>query len=538
MKPDKTFVCGCLIDAMQPLFLETLDALADSDIKAATVSRIGPTRDGSRSWGGYPLEGWDPASACYSAAFDLRCLLNTEGLVNLYGPLGNPDHTFQIQDAGVFRQGSKGLGYVSHIRAIGTGLYVCGDCRQVYRFAWNGKDLASGSWQDMAGPMREAPVSDQPPEDGDAFDMWLDAQDRCNFEDIDGSSDSDIYAVGDEAWHFDGQGWQRLTLPTDETLHALLVVDAQRVLMVGHNGTLLMGNARQGFKDLSGVDDNQNFTGVAVLGDRIWLASNMGLFVYDDAAHGIQPYATDLKVDLVDTHMLEAKDGVLWSFGFKDLAYLDTRQDRQRWVRVYHPDNPRVDLSPPARKARRQPPSKPIAQSAGVPDLSWLPPQPRQGIDIAQVMRRVGYCGIASDLLDLLKSTGLSREQLLQEISQTYEVPLRQHGLVLMLQWHTHPSFKGDTAWGLAGVSLHARGPQAWRGPWPLGIEPDKLDWLARVQQSMGEADAEGQGEYTFFTGDGKAAWALCLTTDMRTSLLGHVRLRHMGACQLWPGQA
>jgi hypothetical protein len=45
----------------------------------------------------------------------------------------------------------------------------------------------------------------------------------------------------------------------------------------------------------------------------------------------------------VDAHLLEAKEGVLLSFGCKDLAYLDSADGNQQWVRGRQPDNPRLD---------------------------------------------------------------------------------------------------------------------------------------------------------------------------------------------------
>ena len=59
---------------------------------------------------------------------------------------------------------------------------------------------------------------------------------------------------------------------------------------------------------------------------------------YDPAKKTIEPYATDLSPDLQDTHILEAKDGILWSFGFKDLAWFDGKT----WTRVNNPDNPPI----------------------------------------------------------------------------------------------------------------------------------------------------------------------------------------------------
>ncbi len=268
----------------------------------------------------------------------MRCVLSRKGQVNVYGPGDNRDHNFQIPEAGVFGDAAADLGYVNRIQAIGTGLYVCGMNRQVYRFDWNGKDLAKGQWINIAGEIRQPPSSEPPDDDSEAFDQWLEDSDSIDLVDIAGASETDIYATGDQTWHYDGQQWRQLEMPTDESLAAIKVIDAKRIVMVGHNGSVLMGNAQDGFVNLSTVDSNQNFIGVEWFQDRLFLASNFGLFTYNPKTKTLEKYATSLKPDLLDTHMLEAKDGILWSFGFKDLAYFDSKQ----WTRVDHPDNPQI----------------------------------------------------------------------------------------------------------------------------------------------------------------------------------------------------
>ena len=337
MKKDllRTIQAGCLIEPDLPLFAETLDAFPGNGAISTYAPRIRP----GSPWRSQLMEGWPLVSVVSHAPSGLRCALSSEGQVNLYGPGGQPDHTFQVPEAGVFGEAATGLGYVNRIRAVGDQLLVCGQSRQVWRFEWDGADLAGGRWVDFAGPMRQPPMPD-PPDDaeGDALDRWLDENDAIDFVDIDGSGPADIYAIGDEAWHWNGRRWQPLALPTDEPLAAIQVIGRDDVLMAGHNGTLLRGNARSGFTDLSTVDDNQNFTGLAWFSGRLYLASNLGLFAWDPATRRITPQRTGLKPELQDTHQLEAKDGVLWSFGFKDLAYFDGRT----WTRVHHPDNPRI----------------------------------------------------------------------------------------------------------------------------------------------------------------------------------------------------
>ena len=343
-KYERTFQAGAALNGRICMLVATCDDLIRQgyeDFSVLDTFAPGhPNPDDGKEWWSQPYRCQLLIGITIVGSGNLRCILSREGQVNIFGPGGNPDHSYQIPQAGVFGKGAVGLGYVNRIRPIDGALYVCGQSRQVYRFDWNGRDLAAGQWVDFAGPMRQPPMS-EPPEDSndaEAFDRWLDENDAIDFVDIAGPSESDIYAVGDEAWHWDGARWTQLAMPTDEPLAAIKVMSADLIYIVGHNGTLLAGNARDGFRDQSTVDDNQNFTGVEWFGDRLFLASNFGMFTFDPATRKIERYVTDLKPDLKDTHMLEAKDGILWSFGFKDLAWFDG----SRWTRVDHPDNPPI----------------------------------------------------------------------------------------------------------------------------------------------------------------------------------------------------
>lgn len=334
---EKTFQFGALINGFFGLLAETLDAIDINDYDfsfvGSFVGRDGQTLD----WAVMDYD-WVTVCVAYWPTYHFRCMLSREGDVRLYGPEGTTSKNYRLPDAGVMREDAKGLGYVNRIRAIGNALYVCGQSRQVYRFMPGTPQVLDGHWRDFAGPMRQAPISDPPPGDGEDFDRWLDENDAIDFVDIAGSSENDIYAVGDECWHYHNGRWSQLQLPTDEFIHAIKVVGLNEVFLAGHNGTLLYGNARQGFTDLSSVDDHQNLTSAEVFNGKLYLASNLGLFVYDPQTRRIEPCPTDLKPDLRDTHLLEAKDGILWSFGFKDLAYWDGNA----WTRVDHPDNPPI----------------------------------------------------------------------------------------------------------------------------------------------------------------------------------------------------
>ncbi len=336
----KTITSAALIKAEEPFFSESPDALENTDIDLTVVSRYDPEFQDGNGWTGWVYEDWIVVSLSYWAAIDIRCVLSKEGQCCLYGPEGKPDVYSQIPEAGVFATTAIGLGYVNRIRAIGDQLYVCGQSRQIWRFEYDGKDLATGQWRDFAGDMRQPPMPelDEDLED-EALDAWLDEHDNAiDFLDIHGSANDDIYAVGDETWHWDGESWQQLHLPTDEPIAAIEVVSATQIYLVGHNGTVLAGNALDGFTDISDIDDNQNFIGVAWFKDSLYLAAPEGLYRYNQDTKQIERYETGLVPELQDAHMLEAKDGVMWSFGFKDLAWFDGQQ----WTRLDHPDNPPI----------------------------------------------------------------------------------------------------------------------------------------------------------------------------------------------------
>lgn len=172
---------------------------------------------------------------------------------------------------------------------------------------------------------------------------------RLLLDDINGASEADIYACGSYPgpsglegyiFHFDGRKWTPLKTPIVGYLNAIYVENADRIWMCGHNGALLLGNARQGFKNLSQVEDNQLFYSITMYKGKVYLGSNLGLFSYDpNAAHPrIAEVSTGLTPELQDTGAVDAVDGVLWSMGAKDIA----RFDGKKWQRIHHPDNPRI----------------------------------------------------------------------------------------------------------------------------------------------------------------------------------------------------
>ncbi|GKT22975.1 hypothetical protein [Acidovorax sp. SUPP3334] len=547
----RTMQSAVLVDQMFVLIVESLDNFDHSGV----VSTFTPLLKPAAPWTTQLIENWDMCSACiwHFDNMDFRCILSEEGQVNIYGPGGKPDRTFQIPDAGVFRPGAAGYGYVNRIRAIGQGLYVCGANRQVYRYQPGERNPLSGQFVDVAGAMRQPPLGKAPSQQGPEFSAWAD-KDIVMFNDIAGTSEQDIYAVGDQTAHFDGQVWRPIALPViNETMHVVKVFDAQRVLIGGSNGYLFMGNAREGFRNISHLDDNATITGLEWFDDRLFVATDKGIFTYEPQSQRLQRFATGLEPELQDAHLLEAKDGVLWSFGYKDLAYWDSADGNRLWVRVHHPDNARIGQAQarPAAStvALAQQQTENAAQASVLALPAWLEQTPKaqggaatRGLpDIAALLALVGHSGVGGRILDLLQPYGAQPAELLQiNRKQRYSVSLPKLGLTLVMQYkgpkQSQEQAIGQPAhWALAEIALLAVGNWPWSGPWPGGLDPSQPAILEQARGIWGH-ETTSQGLHTSFFVDGSygAQWVIELELTPQLQRLKHLKVMHLGEYLPW----
>ena len=321
-----TFTCGLAYGACR-LFLS---ASPDSDPPYAPYTVWYQHYFGDdEPWSHYVTRWWGVACTRYvnGASPDDWSLVGMSNEGELDFNDGGDPVIEKIPGAGVNSPDATGWGYMSDLRQIGEHLYACGGAGQVY------KRVAPNQWEHMDQGLLQAP----------------DVSERILPRAIHGPDESDIYLVGclsasglpPLVYHWDGSRWLQLPLPeVAERITNIHVESRDRIWLCGSNGTLLLGNARDGFRSLSTVDDNQLFLSVTLFEGRAYLGSNLGLFVYDpaDAAAGIRPVVTGLVPELQDTNIVDSVEGVLWSIGPKDIA----RFDGQSWTRIHHPDNPPI----------------------------------------------------------------------------------------------------------------------------------------------------------------------------------------------------
>lgn len=296
----------------------------DSEVPFSRLFFFDEQRSGS-AWVRHDLPGEDIASIAVGPALfgqpRVYCAMSKNGVVEYCWPGGSKLEA--IDGAGVARVTAPIFGYVNEIRMINSRLYVCGAGGQIYRREADGwVHFAS----DFATPAR-APAAGVIHESGRGL--------AHHFTSVDGVDGDDMYVVGHdgEIQYFDGRRWRQCEPVSDEILLRVRCVDHQTVWACGFNGTLLLGSAENGFKDVGAYDLNAIFHDLCVHEGHCYVASNQGLFRFDGK--------TILPLDFVfgngdrDVMALDVKDGILWCFGYRSVA----RFDGHKWAFFAHPDN-------------------------------------------------------------------------------------------------------------------------------------------------------------------------------------------------------
>ncbi len=329
-----TFLAGCVIDKDYVYLVTALDSLDREDVYTRMYFLDESVTELNEKFSSIDLPDWRVVSACVKGATPdsprLMCCLSEMGDVHYSSLAGTK--TERIPGAGLPTAEEYGHGYVSKLREIGTRLYVCGVGGQVYR-------REGTQWTEFSDGLLMDPshlddtVNMLQSGDLDALSDMFD--DIVSLNDINGIDENDIYTVGDlgRIYHLEDDTWEAVDSPTDETLLSIKCVSKDEVWICGYNGTLLKGNWKTGFKDMSSVHDNESFLSVEKFNDLVYLVSEQGLYTYNGSK--IQRVKTNLVPDIKGGIFLGAKDGVLWLIDYKDLAWFDGTT----WTRVVFLNN-------------------------------------------------------------------------------------------------------------------------------------------------------------------------------------------------------
>jgi hypothetical protein len=324
-KEPVTFFAGCVIERDYVYVVGKPDELDEEE----EFSRLYfyDAQDTESSWIHHDLPDWTVVSLCAAEHTGLAprvyAALSKHGEIEFTWPDGSKIEL--IEGAGLKVNRQPVYGYVNAIRQIGDGLYVCGSGGQVYRRE------ASG-WRHIADQLK-TPAPRTSLESG----VSMDELGIHDFAAIDGYADNDIYVAGGagEVYHYDGTNWTRSAVSSNELLNSIHCADNGEVWVCGFNGTILRGSHKSGFSDVSHYDDNMTFSSIRVFNGEAYLASAEGLFVFNEESKRVEKAVAASLGAIDDANVLDSRDGVLWSFGYKDIV----SHDGKVWTRMDHPDN-------------------------------------------------------------------------------------------------------------------------------------------------------------------------------------------------------
>lgn len=187
------------------------------------------------------------------------------------------------------------LRHMRDLKQVGDSLFAVGMGRMAYERS------ADGAWHQIDDGMRNLVGSGL----------------LC----VNGCDREHVYAcgMGGEIWHYDGSGWTPVDSPTNLKLEQVIVSSPSDVVLAGAKGVVIKGDGKH-WKALNPTESRSTLWGLARFGDKVYAADNGHVYVIDgdDLVPIVLPFEGS-----VSAGRLQAKDGVLWSIGERDLLSFD-----------------------------------------------------------------------------------------------------------------------------------------------------------------------------------------------------------------------
>jgi hypothetical protein len=149
------------------------------------------------------------------------------------------------------------------------------------------------------------------------------------FEDIDGFSATDLYAIAGKGriWHFDGKQWAQIAFPSNMQLTAVCCAGDGNVYIGAQAGSIFRGR-RNEWKLMHRGDMTLPFQDMVWHAGRVWCTSDYGLWTID----GDQVVKASMPSEIaVCAGNLSAADGVMLMAGAHGAAF----HDGHEWQSIF-----------------------------------------------------------------------------------------------------------------------------------------------------------------------------------------------------------
>lgn len=232
---------------------------------------------------------------------------------------------------------------MTDITFIGEHAYACGSANSVYKHTALGWTLISFDLQAMAlknlsNAIIEIKKSPNP--------LYVDPRQLISatkklseftiLQCIGGLVENSIYTCGTNGiiWYWDGLKWTYIKSGTRQHLHDIHCISEDLIIICGHNGTVLKGNNKLGFKRLATGSSNYNFWSIRFFEDTVYLGASKGLFMVSE--NQIIPCPLPLNTPSnFSVQNIDTIDQTLWVVADKFIL----RKFANTWEMFEHPDN-------------------------------------------------------------------------------------------------------------------------------------------------------------------------------------------------------
>ena len=234
-------------------------------------------------------------------------LMGMNGVVHSVGRSGRTLSPETI--AGSYRESvisdTDYYGSLFRIRFVGEDVYTCGQSSQVHI-------LRGNKWQH--------------------YDDGILRRGGPTLEDIDGTGpEISMQSAGKGPSAGSTVSVGEIRQPNEPTFLECPLRLRDEIYVCGNKGSLYRGDGKC-WEFIGDPDFTENFWGMAVFEGQIYLAHNLGLMKFEDSE--LVPIEPGIGRKLT-CHRLHGADGVMWSFGERELL----RFDGKAWAEVVCPEN-------------------------------------------------------------------------------------------------------------------------------------------------------------------------------------------------------
>ncbi len=282
------------------------EAIEASVISQHTVQkRVIPfvtVEGGGDRWSHTQLTGFE-TMCCGAARFPKAQFVGVDGGGQVY-VLGSGESDIQAKIPKALEGPRRGG--ITRLRMIDGWLFVAGGYYSVGRRL--GKDQWEGLCYDLPEPKRS-----------DAGNV--DRTDNMRFQDIDGFSTEELYAVAGKGrvWRLKNKSWQRMAFPSNMYLHAVCCGGDGTVYIGAQSGAIFAGRDEQ-WEMIHGNTMSLPFQDMVWHADRLWCTSSYGIWVLEDGQ--LQPADVSPEIRVCAGH-LSVGDGVMLMAGTHGAALHD-----------------------------------------------------------------------------------------------------------------------------------------------------------------------------------------------------------------------